>query len=164
MNSAPILFLDIDGVLNGHQTICKDSQSTTLHGPQVKQLNRVLRETGANIILSSSWRYQIIAGKMTLAGMDLLLRSHGVMAGRLVGHTRPDTMVVDSNSGALVFVENERGPQISDWLSDNDWWDGYAVVDDLDLGISEIGHPFVKTDGTVGLTVEDADRLIDLLS
>ncbi len=39
----------------------------------------------------------------------------------------------------------------------------YAVVDDLDLGISEAGHPFVQTDGTAGLHEEDAARLVDLL-
>jgi hypothetical protein len=37
------------------------------------------------------------------------------------------------------------------------------VVDDLDLGIREAGHPFVQTDGAVGLTVADAERLVELL-
>jgi hypothetical protein len=36
-------------------------------------------------------------------------------------------------------------------------------VDDLDLGISAAGHPFVHTDGKIGITDENADELIRLL-
>lgn len=36
--------------------------------------------------------------------------------------------------------------------------------DDNEIGIPEAGHPFVKTDGEVGLTSADADKLILLLN
>jgi hypothetical protein len=157
-----LLFLDIDGVLNVHES-----------DPEVAILNYVLRRTDARLVLSSAWRYLVHRGEMNLAGLDWLLRSHGVLAGRLVGITRPDTMRdrmdYDGRPGTWPQVD-ERGQQIADYIR-NDVFDapeftmldGYAVVDDLDLGIREAGHPFVQTDGAVGLTGADAERLVELL-
>lgn len=160
------LFLDIDGVLNGHEfdpaVMCGQ-----IHPDKVARLNRVLVATDCRIVLSSAWRYLVHRGEMNLRGMEWLLRSHGVLADRLVGITRADLMirVVYDGQPATWPHTNERGHQISDWLmGDNRWTcQPYAVVDDMDLGISEAGHPFVMTDGKVGLTVADADRLIELL-
>jgi hypothetical protein len=159
-----LLFLDIDGVLNVHESdpevLCGQ-----IHKDKVALLNRVLRETDARIVLSSAWRYLVHRGEMDLTGLEWLLRSHGVLAGRLVGITRPDTMRAtmdyDGRPGTWPQV-NERGQQITDYLRVA-WPTGYAVVDDLDLGIREARHPFVQTDGGVGLTLGDAERLIELL-
>jgi hypothetical protein len=160
------LFLDIDGVLNCHESdpevLCGQ-----IHKDKVALLNDVLRATEARVVLSSAWRYIVHRGEATLAGMDWLLRSHGVLAGRLVGITREDTMVrpavYDGRRESWPVVD-ERGQQITDWLALNRvGYEGHAVVDDLDLGISAAGHPFVDTDGTVGLTRWEADALIRLL-
>jgi hypothetical protein len=62
---------------------------------------------------------------------------------------------------------NERGEQIREWVRSHQAFERerfdldagpprYAVVDDLDLGITAAGHPFVQTDGRVGLTVGGA--------
>ena len=149
-----LLFLDIDGVLNAREALDPDVMCGTFHREKVDRLNRVLRDTGAMIVVSSAWRYLIHRGEMTLAGFDWLLRSHGVIAGRLHGITREDKLP----------VYNERGQQINKYLSDHPEVTRYAVVDDLDLGISDAGHPFVQTDGGMGLLDDDANQLIKLLS
>lgn len=162
------LFLDIDGVLNAHEPIHPEIMCGQFHVDKVDLLNWILRATDAKIVLSSAWRYLAHRGEMNLAGLDWLLRSHGVLSGRLVGITRPDSMrespIFDGKNWP---VHNERGQQIRDWLnSENPWMaetKSYVVIDDLDLGISEFGHPFVKTDGAVGLTVKDAKQAIDYL-
>ena len=162
-----ILFLDIDGVLNAHEPFDPVVGCGRIYHDKVEQLNRVLVATGANLILSSAWRYQILNGWCTIEGFSWLLRTHGVLGGRLLGHTAADTMhdgAWDGIPGSWP-IHNERGKQIADWWLAHPEFRGdrYAVVDDLDLGISEAGHPFVQTNGKVGLTDVDADKLITLL-
>jgi hypothetical protein len=132
----------------------------------------VLRHTGAHVVLSSAWRYIVHRGEATLMGMEWLLRSHGMIANRLAGITRPDTMIRPPYSGKPIDwpLENERGQQITDWLREHaprghgyDAGHNYAVVDDLDLGITAAGHPFVMTDGTAGIVETDVRKLIELL-
>ena len=157
-----LIFLDIDGVLNAHEhdpeVLCGQ-----IHRDKVQLLNGVLRATDARIVLSSAWRYLVLRGEMNLRGMEWLLRSHGLLADRFIGITRPDTMervVYNGESGTWPLC-NERGQQITDWLKDNHGTpvDGYAVIDDLDLGISKAGHPFVETNGTIGMTKGCAEML-----
>lgn len=163
-----VLFLDVDGVLNDH-TWLPEVLCGQIHGDCVFELNRVLRATDARIVVSSAWRYLIYRGEMSLQGLEWLLRSHGVLAGRLVGITRPDTMVRGPYSGKPCEwpLTDERGQQIADWLKGRRAEDvpvsRYAVVDDLDPGITACGHPLVRTDGRRGLTPADADRLVELL-
>jgi hypothetical protein len=159
-----LLFLDIDGVLNDH-CLNQEAMCGQILSKKVYLLNHVLRETGALFVLSSAWRYIVHRGEANLRGMEWLLRSHGVIAGRLLGITRPDEMMPTIWNGEIKDwpVENERGQQITEWIRDNGFVGTYAVVDDIDLGITAAGHPFVQTDGEVGLTVKDSMNLIRLL-
>lgn len=159
-----LLFLDIDGVLNCHE-FDREIMCGQIHKGKVTLLNTVLRATGAKIVLSSAWRYLVHRGEMNLRGLEWLLRSHGILADRLVGITREDTVKTANgfNGDPITWCQqDERGKEIAEYLRDCEW-DRYAVVDDLDLGISEAGHPFVQTDGKVGLTEEAAASLMDLL-
>lgn len=176
--SDPIVFLDIDGVLNAH-VYDEEAMSNTIDRGMVKLLNRILRETGAKVVLSSAWRYIVHRGEAQLSGMDWLLRSHGLMAGRLLGITAPDTMVPSDDRGgignALPFwpLENERGEQIADWRRRHSHRGRYVAIDDggrdratgnwSDLGIEAAGHPVVWTDGSIGLTTTDVGRAVGLL-
>jgi len=159
-----IIFLDVDGVLNDHafdpEILCGQ-----IHRDKVQLLNGVLRATGAKIVLSSAWRYIVYRNEMNLMGLEWLFRSHGLLADRLIGITRRDEMIRGIYNGVPSSwpATNERGEQIADWLAENDHGGTYAVVDDLDLGISAAGHPFVRTDGKVGLTEREAAELVRLL-
>lgn len=164
--TSPVLFLDIDGVLNAHE-FDPDIMCGQIHRDKVALLNVVLRETEAKVVLSSAWRYIVYRNEANLAGMEWLLRSHGMLANRLIGITRQDTMIrgeTFSGEPSMWLHTNERGAQITDWLADNPPPRSYAVVDDLDLGITEAGHPLVQTTGTVGLTITDTMRLIEILN
>lgn len=158
-----LLFLDVDGVLNAHE-FDPEVMCGPIHRNKMELLNRVLRATDARIVLSSAWRYIIYRGEANLAGMDWLFRSHGMPANRLIGITREDTMIRPPWDGSQPWpLSNERGQQIADWLVAHKPHGNYVVLDDLDPGISAAGHPFVRTDGRVGLTEADADRAIALL-
>ena len=69
-----IIFLDIDGVLN--QT--GNAASLPFDPNCVMYLNHVIKETGAHIVISSAWRYQILEGHMTLKGFEFLMKTHGL--------------------------------------------------------------------------------------
>ncbi len=158
------LFLDIDGVLNCHE-FDREIMCGSFHASKVGRLNYVLRTTGSRIVLSSAWRYLVYRGEMNLRGLEWLLRSHGILADRLVGITREDTQkTVNGFDGNPITwcQQDERGKEIAEWVRAHNV-QTYAVVDDLDLGIREAGHPFVQTEGKVGLTWADADKLVELL-
>ena len=162
-----ILFLDIDGVLNAHEPYDSVIGGNRIYHDKAMRLNRVLLTTDAKLVLSSAWRYQIINGWSDLNGFAWLLRSHGIIGDRLISHTAADTMHDGTWDGVAGTwpIYNERGKQITDWLECHPESRDcrYVVLDDLDLGISEAGHPFVQTDGKIGLTDQDTERLIGLL-
>jgi HAD domain in Swiss Army Knife RNA repair proteins len=162
----PLIFLDIDGCLNNH-TVHPDVKCGEIHPEKVMLINTLMKHTGANFVLSSAWRYFIYRGEMNLAGLEWLLRSHGFLADRLLGIARADRDVprppyngVPSNWQHT----HERGQQITDWLTQfAPHKPPYVVIDDLDLGISAAGHPFVETDGAIGLTAADTVEALRIL-
>lgn len=171
-----ILFLDIDGVLNAHQ-YDPEIACGQIYREKVEILNRILRVTDARIVLSSAWRYIVFREEANLMGMEWLFRSHGMLAGRLIGITRRDTMIRGTYDGTPKNwpLSNERGQQIIEWLEGHPTRVAYCVLDDggtvdgtpdgewTDLGITAAGHPVVWTKSSVGLTEADADRAIAIL-
>jgi len=51
-----VLFLDIDGVVNNEHTRKKFGDFITLDPARVALVQRIVRNTGCEIVLSSSWR------------------------------------------------------------------------------------------------------------
>lgn len=162
-----VLFLDIDGVLNGHEWD-DEAKSCNIRRECVKHLNRVVKETGCRIVLSSAWRYIVLGGDMTWKGFGYMLRTHGLLAecgarDLIVGHTRADDLLCDPAD----LKADERAVQIREWLKWRNEFtpvvESFAAVDDDDQGFAAHGIPAVITDGKVGLTAADADRLIELL-
>jgi hypothetical protein len=148
-----ILFLDIDGVLNGHE---QDAWGYNRIQPgPVVHLNRILAETEARLVISSAWRYLVHSGAMTLEGFTYMLITHGIGChGRLAGVT-----CRDEEAGS-------RGAQITRWLNQLPPLGerpAYVVIDDDDAGVTGAGHPLVRTDGRVGLTHRNADAAIAVL-
>lgn len=176
----PVLFLDIDGVLNDHPPFDERIGSSVIQADKVKLLNFVLEHSNAQIVLSSAWRYLFYRGEMNLEGLSWLLRSHGIW-NRFVSITRRDKMEhhvkkADVATEADIYQQfprsNERGQQIADWRAANAHNSNYAVVDDgatepdgtwTDLGIGAAGHPFERTESNVGLTPSAACELSNLL-
>lgn len=154
-----LLFLDIDGVLNGRQKH-EGSPYCGIEPANMRHLNAVLAATGAKIILTSAWRYQILGGATTLRGFEYMLYTHGLVPTergsesdpRIVGHTVGDLALPDR-------VEQVR--EYLGWYEDDIAW---ACVDDLPLEFGRDGWRFVRTDGRRGLTGEEAEALVAILN
>jgi hypothetical protein len=146
-----IVFLDIDGVLNSVDLRSALAESSSLDPRPVACLNRILRETGARLVLSSSWRYLILGGAMTLSGFEYLLRTHGVAKDCLAGHTCPDEDTA------------ERGAQIRRWLDEHGPVAAWAALDDMPLELGADSWRHVQTDRRVGLSDADATSVIRIL-
>jgi hypothetical protein len=161
---AALVALDIDGVLNSHH-FDGVARSCRIDRTRVRHLNYILAATDARVVLSSAWRYLVNRDEMTLQGLDWLLRSHGVRAGALAGITHPDTPTEwDEGRGVPVkFVQDERSAQVRRWRAANGHVGPYVVIDDLDLGFTASGMPFIRTESKVGLTSEDARRAVNIL-
>lgn len=106
--SAPIIFLDIDGVLNNLNV---HAEGKVYIKPEcMAQLNFILQETKANLVISSAWRYLIVPETMTLDGFKYMLTTHGLRYDtKLIGKTGPD-------GGQF---GDDRAKQILWWLSDH---------------------------------------------
>lgn len=168
-----IIFLDIDGVLNGHQYIARSclgfSGKAHIEPTLMKRLNRVIQETGAKIVLTSAWRYYYYRGEMTLLGLQRLLESHGLFKDCFFGGTKKDEIDFDFNWSEEKKQEykklywNERSFQILEFLKIN-VVERYVVIDDVDAGFTEAGLDFVKTDPNRGISNENATRAIKILN
>lgn len=56
-NMDKVIFLDVDGVLNGKNTRARCQGYKGIDSKKVKLLAKLINETGATIILSSSWKH-----------------------------------------------------------------------------------------------------------
>jgi hypothetical protein len=140
------LFLDIDGVMNS----AADWFSTKLISDKpFELLKKIIDETGAKIILSSSWR----------AGYE-----HGT-CDRLKQRLAEYGMAIED---VTPINNNRRGEQIREWLITHDYdenVDTFAILDDEDFDILALyPEQMVKTDEMVGLTDYQVWKCIDRLN
>lgn len=150
----PIIFLDFDGVLNDHTPHANGYNG--IMPDQVKELNKILKATNAQLVISSAWRYLVHGGHMTIKGIEVLLVTFGVNClNNVIGITDLDAL------------DKTRGDLITEWMYNYGQERNYIVVDDMDaassIQISKSGHPFVQTDGNLGLTSNNTASIIKFL-
>lgn len=173
--SDKILFLDCDGVLNRRPTpdelSGKDRHGMTdkefenaivgLNPLLVANLKRIVDETDCKIVASTSWRYfedHHTVGpdwRKTLA--EMIGRDKSIFIG--------STPILSFENGRK---SKRRGNEIKNWLDNNTEprTVSYCVVDDETCDIVGViaNKRIVKTDMKVGLTKEDADKIIKILN
>jgi hypothetical protein len=163
----PILFLDVDGVLNGHEKL--ESGYCGVCQRRAALLNQILAAVPqAKIVISSAWRYMILRGAMTLGGFESLLLTHGICCqGRLAGHTIADEESVAADEHHRPPFDSEmwkqlglkwRASQILQFVQENKV-NRFAVLDDLPLDVPNL----LATDSRVGLTESHVRHAIKLL-
>lgn len=149
----PILFLDIDGVLNSEpwlsrypgRTLALPSDAAELLDPAaVALLEQIRGATGCRVVLSSSWRLQL-----PLPAIEGLLRAAG-FRGELVDRTPRGV---------------SRTAEILAWLGANGAGEPHAALDDeIDPDAEGFARVrWVVTRLATGLTEREVARAIEAL-
>ncbi|KAG7355977.1 hypothetical protein IV203_000663 [Nitzschia inconspicua] len=153
-----ILFLDIDGVLLPFPKKVDHDNDALFPQSTVQALQHLLKETGAELVLSSTWRVR----PDFVHDIIVCLQEYGVEIQRFLDITDPN-------------MHSERQWEIAKWLTDHQQ-SGSTIVwlalDDENLLDGDANQRFrkvfeghvVQTKSDVGLTMEDAIRGVDLLN
>ena len=164
-----VIFLDIDGVLNTerqHERCVEaglayvDNFGYAFDPVSVTNLKGIVDETGADIVISSSWKF------WGLSTMQKLWASRK-LPGKIIDVTPnnvSDEMLLSVDL-SLMELPAGKGSEIKEWLSTSgqDVSD-YAILDDMEDMLPEQQSHFVQTDPRVGITNADADRVITILT
>ena len=149
-----IIFLDVDGVLNSDEYFDKiknlDIQGIErdIDVEKIKLLKKAIDATGAEVVLSSSWRYTRNAQYL-----KELLSKYGIY--------------VDSTP----YIQNERGLEIRKWLSEHQDVEDFVILDDeiFESYDEELMKKLVKISNKngrsfgEGLLLSDVDKIIEKL-
>jgi len=138
-----IIFLDVDGVLNS----ARDGYSINLENDyHFEMLKRIVDATGANIVLSSSWRIGFSVLSLPEKNLMERLEKYGME-------------IMDFTP----CMTGTRGDEIREWLSINGPVESFVILDD-EGDMAEFKETnLVKTNTSVGLQEKDVDKAIDIL-
>jgi len=162
-----VIFLDIDGVLNTkwwytqmERNTPKDKYGYTFDPKAVANLKRIVEETGADLVVSSSWKC------MGLSQIEEMWRDRS-LPGKIIGITPnsvSDEMLLNADIDSIELF-HIRGEEIKQWLTKyGKQVSNYAIIDDMDNMLSEQQSRFVHTNPEVGITEEDAQKTIEILN
>ena len=148
LDKMKILFLDIDGVLNTHESLIQNIEFDTAC---LNQLERIIQTTGCKIVISSAWR---MFGKQYI--IDTINQAAGY-----VGNI---TQAIIDMTPDRACNGDLRGDEIQAWLNQNtDLVSQFVIVDD-DTDMGNLLPYLVKTNPQSGLTVKLANKIIKRLS
>lgn len=149
-----VIFLDIDGVLNSDKYFDK-IKNLEIQGIQseidiekIKLLKKAIDETGAKVVLSSSWRYTRNAQYL-----KELLSQYNIY--------------IDSTP----FIQNKRGLEIKEWLKNNPNVEDFIIIDDeiFDSYDEELMKKLIKISNGNGICIgeglqtKDVEQIIQRL-
>lgn len=153
------IFLDIDGVLNtaNYQSWrqfwgreISDNVGHLFAPSAVRNLERIIKYTGAKIVLSSSWR---------LDGLEMIreMWTNRKMPGEIYD--------VTPYVNAREYPIATRGVEIQKWMQDNHCIKSpFVVIDDVDDFLDEQQKNVIMTNYRRGLTLIKALKAIMILN
>ena len=149
VNKIKVVFLDVDGVLNNNKTTRKTTGGYPFVGSRLlKNLKRIITETGAKVVLSSDWRYDRDDPRYNRDYLELhneLLR-YGI---KLYGFT-PE------------LPSAHRGAEIDEWLKAHAEVSNFVILDDR-TDIEPNTDHWVQTVMSRGLGAEETRKAIEIL-
>lgn len=150
--STKVVFLDIDGVLVTKRLLKQRVDGRKVAEPDcVSALNHLTQVAGAEIVISSSWRF---CGQQE---MQAILDLWGVDA-PIVGMT-PDLTRVEGG----IYKAVPRGNEIQQYLDEHLEIKYFVILDD-ECDMAHLERYMVKTKFDCGLTIGDVERAIEILS
>ena len=134
-----VLFLDVDGVLNNYRT----GNIFTITKSKLRLLQQIVERTGCEIVLSSTWRLNVM-GELDVLKKKLWYRKLTI-------------------ADVTPKFNDMRGEQIQSWLAHHPEVTAWCIIDDDNDMLDNQSLNFVQTDGMVGMTAEDAEKVIKIL-
>ena len=172
MSAPPVLFLDIDGVLNR----TKSATHIRLDDDLVERLRKLVAAIECKIVLSTFWR-------PFLPYIQYILHRHGLPTDCVIGSTpgacgepgisnpsnfaNGSTQSAGGSSNQQLFTASafddaqyvSRAAEIGAWLDAHPEVARYVVLDDRPSAAdARLAPRFVQTASDAGLTEEDAER------
>ena len=153
-----VIFLDIDGVLN--KRFSKTHAPSGCNGIEnalLKRLTKIIEETDARVVLSSTWKSEIDKNLRYMTGDGKYMLNKFKYEGKF--HLFDKTP--DASSCMM------RGTEIDEWLSKRDDIESFVILDDVDFddfSIYGYGDKLVLTDPKIGLTDADVALAIEILN
>lgn len=162
-----VIFLDIDGVLNTKWWYAqmdgntpRDKYGYAFDPHAVANLKKILDETGADIVISSSWK------SLGLSELEDMWLDRG-LPGKLIGITPnsvSDEMLLNAGLDHMELF-HIRGMEIKEWQTKHGKHvSHYVIIDDMDNFLLEQKKHFVQTDPEVGITESNAIQAIVVLN
>ncbi len=172
-----LIFLDIDGVLNStawshekrnheerhHEKPAREAQAAikdalsywkrSLDPKAVERVNRIWQETGAAVVVSSSWRTMLKPQELieTLVAAGLRADFDGITPDLYDFLAPPAHRATRWQEIALCITTRGK------------WTEQFVILDDDPMPDAPAAS-FVRTDYKIGLTDADADRAIAILT
>jgi hypothetical protein len=135
-----VIFLDIDGVLNVMYP-GRDEYGRLFHPEFVDNLKRIIDETDAKIVISSTWRYG------GLQRMKDLWEFRG-LPGEVIDITIDCNVLV--NDGRFDYYDEvKRGHEIQEWLDTHSNIENYVILDDDNDFLSNQRGNLVRTSNNI---------------
>lgn len=163
-----LLFLDFDGVLNGHpkrtdplpEWAKDDWPFTWVEGKRIRVLEPLLAYEDFRIVVSSTWRLN-----WNVPGLARILNEYLPGLGdRIIGITPRERAPVEGHKwGSPILIAQGRGREIKQWMKENKFDGIYAIVDDDSDMLPEQMPYFVKTESLIGLTPKHVNRIKSIL-
>lgn len=149
-----IVFLDVDGVLNSDDFYARWMleegvdcfETDTLDPHALALLKKLVRETDAKVIISSSWRWD----NQAMGNLTSQLRTYGIFA---IGTTIDD-----------IRVNLSRAGEIKLWLDSHPEIVNYVILDDARIDIDELARHHIKTNSVYGLQLNHIEQAKNILN
>lgn len=155
-----VIFLDIDGVLNSEEFWTTEAQHikkqnalnsgrtrdeasalANMDPLAVERVMKIVKETGAEIVVSSTWRFDdSICYKLRFMGIPQI---YGITPGT---------------------VKRYRGEEIKLWLDEHPEVTNYVIIDDDNDMLDEQDSHLVQTSWLTGITDYDVEKAINILN
>ena len=142
-----VIFLDFDGVI----TV---PPKWLIKTDKLKWIKRIVDETGAKIVVSSSWR------------MDDVERTREFIFGEQKRTKRNKMLqwLVDNIYDVTHTHKSPRGEEIKDWLNEHPEVENYVIIDDDGDMLDEQLYHFVQTNYEHGIGESEVIYAIKILN
>ena len=149
-----VIFLDFDGVITTYSTKWNISLR------HVKRVKKICDETGAKLVISSSWRHENV--QKTIDGI--------IGKTKLCPRNKMLYWLIDNIYDITPWFSDKkyngtgRGGEIQTWLDKHPEVDNYVIIDDETDMLDEQIFNFVQTDWTFGIQDREVKLCIDILN